>query len=202
MASATTTWRHQVAFSWDRSWGNEETFEDDFVTGSGHDKFFTVDPERSVSLPFQRYSLDHHRQSAGGEGFGKVIFRRKVPLYEQTRSQEIKRSVSSMPSSLPAVLEMCRHKFVDLLFFFTGWQFCFSFVVVFYPVKHFCFQIVDVPHPLRCRHLQGQRGGSEKAAQRIQVLQRCRSMSLINNQWLLIQGDQKRLWRVIFLWRT
>ena len=137
------------------------------MSGSGHDKFFTVDPERPVSLPFQRYSLDHHRQSAGGEGFGKIIFRRKVPRDEQTHSQEIKRSVSSMPSSLPAVLEMCRHKFVYLLFFIR-W--------------HFCFQIVDVPHPLRCRHLQGQRGGSEKAAQRIQVLQRCLSMSLINDQ--------------------
>ena len=88
------------------------------MSGSGHDKFFTVDPERPVSLPFQRYSLDHHRQSAGGEGFGKIVFRRKVPQDEQTRSQEIKRSVSSMPSSLPAVLEMCRHKFVDLFFFY------------------------------------------------------------------------------------
>ena len=122
MASATTTWRHQVAFSWDRFFGNEETFEDDFASGSGHDKFFTVDPERPVSLPFQRYSPDHHRQSAGGEGFGKIIFRRKAPRDEQTRSQEIKRSVSSMPSSLPAVLEMCRHKFVDL-FFFIQWNF-------------------------------------------------------------------------------
>ena len=55
----------------------------------------------------------------GGRRFGKVIFRRKVPRDEQTRSQEIKRSVSSMPSSLPAVLEMCRHKFVHLFFLFN-----------------------------------------------------------------------------------
>ena len=102
--------------------GNEKTFENDFTSGSGHDKFFTVDPERPLSLPFQRYSLDHHRQSAGGEGFGKITFRRKVPRDEQTHSQEIKRSVSSMPSSLPAVLEMCRHKFVHLLFFMR-WNF-------------------------------------------------------------------------------
>ena len=125
MASATTIWRHLVAFSWDRSLGKEEKFEDDFTSGSGDDKFFTVDPERPLSLPFQRYSLDHHRQSAGGEGFGKIIFRRKVPRDEQSHSQEIKRSVSSMPSSLPAVLEMCRHKFVHL-FFFIGGHFLFS----------------------------------------------------------------------------
>ena len=122
MASATTTWRHQVAFSWDRSWGNKETFENDFTSGSGHDKFFTLDPERPLSLPFQRYSPHHHRQSAGGKGFGKIACFLKVPRDEQTRSQEIKRSVSSMPSSLPAVLEMCRHKFVHL-FFFIGWNF-------------------------------------------------------------------------------
>ena len=93
-----------------------KAFENDFTSGSGDDKLFTVDPERPLSLPFQRYSLDHHRQSAGGKGFGKIIFRRKVPRDEQTHSKEIKRSVSSMPSSLPAVLEMCRHKFVDLFF--------------------------------------------------------------------------------------
>ena len=125
MASATTIWRHQVAFSWDRSLRTKKTFEDDFTSGSGDDKFFTLDPERPLSLPFQRYSPDHHRQSAGGEGFGKVACCLKVPRDEQTRSQEIKRSVSSMPSSLPAVLEMCRHKFV-LFFFFIGLHFLFS----------------------------------------------------------------------------
>ena len=40
---------------------SEEKFEDDFTSGSGDDKFFTVDPERPLCLPFQRYSLDHHR---------------------------------------------------------------------------------------------------------------------------------------------
>ena len=65
----------------------------------------------------------------------------------------------------------------------VGTSLCFSSFLSDYI---FCFQIVDVPHPLRCRHLQGQRGGSEKAAQRIQVLHWRIPKDVYRCQWLLI----------------
>ena len=170
MASATTIWRHQVAFSWDRFFFRNEKrlrtiLRQDLVTTSSSP---WIRKDRCLFL-FNDILLITTVSRRGAKVLAKLYFVEKflgMNKHIQRRSRE----------ACPRCRAVCPR----------CWR-CVGtslWICSFYRMT-FCFQIVDVPHPLRCRHLQGQRRGSEKAAQRIQVLQRCLSISLINNWWFI-----------------